>query len=337
MTRRARASGPRPDDDSPAAEGVGRREVAGYLDHLRAERGLATNTIQAYRRDLTRYLGFLDEHGIAAPSEATPEDLERYVAWLRSSRTPEGEAYTSASVARFVVAVRGLHRFLAIEGVTATDTAFDLDAPSTGRSLPKALSVESIERLLAAPLGEDPLARRDRAMLELLYGAGLRISELTGLDVDDIDRIDRLVRVVGKGDRERVVPFGELAAEALDDWIDRARAVLAPRGPAAFLNVRGSRLSRQGAWKVLRGHAEAVDLDGVSPHTLRHSFATHLLDGGADVRAVQELLGHASVTTTQVYTLVSRSALRAAYLQAHPRAARTADVPEHGARGARPR
>lgn len=337
MSRRARASGPGADDGSAGTEGAGWREVDGYLDHLRAERGLASNTVQAYRRDLRRYIGFLDEQGIGPPSEATPEDLERYVAWLRSSRTAEGAAYTAASVARFVVAVRGLHRFLAIEGVTATDTAFDLDAPSTGRSLPKALSIDSIERLLAAPLGDDPLARRDRAMLELLYGAGLRISELTGLDVDDIDRIDRLVRVVGKGDRERVVPFGELAAEALDDWIDRARSGLTPRGPAAFLNVRGARLSRQGAWKVLRGHAEAIDLDGVSPHTLRHSFATHLLDGGADVRAVQELLGHASVTTTQVYTLVSRSALRAAYLQAHPRAARAADAPDHGVGGARSR
>jgi len=324
VSRATRVPLARSDGDATGAQDQGRHEMAGYLDHLRAERGLAANTILAYRRDLLRYLAFLEEHGIAAPSAAAPEDLENYVAWLRASRTAEGGAYTPASIARFVVTVRGLHRFLAIEGVTGTDIALGLDAPSTGRSLPKALSVEAIERLIAAPLGEDPLARRDRALLELLYGAGLRISELTGLDIDDIDRVDRLVRVRGKGDRERVVPFGELAADAIDDWIGQGRPRLAPRGPAAFLNVRGSRLSRQGAWKVLRGHAEAVGLDGVSPHTLRHSFATHLLDGGADVRSVQELLGHASVTTTQVYTLVSRSALRAAYLQAHPRAARSA-------------
>jgi integrase/recombinase XerD len=306
----------------PVASG-GHPEVDRYLDHLRAERGLAANTIAAYRRDLVRYVEFLTERGIAAPSDARPEDLEAHVSWLRAHTLDAGGAYSGASVARHVVSVRGLHRFLAVEGVTTSDASAGLDAPRSGRSLPKALSVDDTVRLVTAPVGDEPLARRDRAMLELLYGAGLRISELTGLDVDDIDRIDRLVRVRGKGDRERVVPFGEVAAEALDGWIDGGRPLLAPRVPAVFVNGRGGRLTRQGAWKVIKAHAERVGLDSaVSPHTLRHSFATHLLDGGADVRAVQELLGHASVTTTQIYTLVSRSALRAAYEQAHPRARR---------------
>ncbi|MEY3019644.1 MAG: site-specific tyrosine recombinase XerD, partial [Actinomycetota bacterium] len=223
---------------------------------------------------------------------------------------------------RAIVAARGLHRFLAVEGRAAPGLVSVLATPSVRRPLPRALAVEAVERLLAAPVGSSPAALRDRAVLELLYGAGLRISELTGLDLDDLDRVERLVRVRGKGDRERVVPYGEPADEALEAWIRRGRPSLAPSVPAVFLNLRGGRLSRQGAWRVLRGHAEHLGLDGVTPHALRHSFATHLIDGGADVREVQELLGHASVTTTQVYTLVSRSALRAVYRRAHPRAER---------------
>jgi integrase/recombinase XerD len=292
-----------------------------YLDHLRAERGLAANTVAAYRRDLEVYGRFLQEVSITDPRQTTGEDLESFVAWLRQRPSASGRPYASASVARIVVAVRGFHRFLAREGLVPDDVSAGLGAPRAGRSLPKALSVVEVERLLAAPVGDEPLALRDRAMLELLYGAGLRISELTGLDVDDVDRIERLVRVHGKGDKQRLVPYGEVADHALDRWLVGGRPALAPRGPALFVNARGGRLSRQGAWKLVRAHATQVDLgDRVSPHTLRHSFATHLLDGGADVRAVQELLGHASVTTTQIYTLVSRSALREVYERAHPRA-----------------
>lgn len=299
-----------------------------YLDHLRVERGLADNTLQAYRRDLTTYGAFLAERGIDDPRDATTDDLEALVPWLRLRRTPEGDAYAASSVARTVVAVRGLHRFLAREGLTGEDSAADLATPTTLRSLPKALSVEQVERLIEAPVGDDPPALRDRAMFELLYGGGLRISELTALDVDDLDRVDELVRVRGKGDKDRVVPFGRAAGAALDAWLVRGRPRVGPEGPAVFVNTRGGRLTRQGAWKVLKGHAERAGLsDAVSPHTLRHSFATHLLDGGADVRAVQELLGHASVTTTQIYTLVSRRRLREVYDRAHPRALRATYPP----------
>jgi integrase/recombinase XerD len=292
-----------------------------YLDHLRAERGLAANTVAAYRRDLEVYGRYLAEVSIADPREATGEDLEAFVAWLRQRPSASGQPYASSSVARIVVAVRGFHRFLAREGLVPDDVSAGVGAPPAGRSLPKALSVSEIERLLSAPVGDEPLALRDRAMLELLYGAGLRISELTGLDVDDVDRVERLVRVHGKGDKQRLVPYGEVADHALDRWLVGGRPALGPLGPALFVNARGGRLSRQGAWKLVRAHAAQVELDDrVSPHTLRHSFATHLLDGGADVRAVQELLGHASVTTTQIYTLVSRSALREMYERAHPRA-----------------
>jgi integrase/recombinase XerD len=292
-----------------------------YLDHLRGERGLARNTLEAYRRDLGRYADYLAEVGIGDPRAVATEDLQAFVAWLRGRTTAAGRPYATASVARIVVAVRGFHRFLAREGLTPDDVAAPVTTPRSARSLPKALSVADVERLLAGPVGDTPLPRRDRALLELLYGAGLRISEATALDLDDADPVERLLRVRGKGDKERLVPYGDLAAEALDAWLVGGRPALAPRVPAVFVNARGGRLTRQGAWKVITGHAERVGLAAaVSPHTLRHSFATHLLDGGADVRAVQELLGHASVTTTQIYTLVSRTALREVYERAHPRA-----------------
>jgi integrase/recombinase XerD len=298
--------------------------VERYLDHLLAERGLAANTIAAYRRDLTRYGRFLAETGISSPLTVREEDLDRYVASLRTP-DPDGRApYASSTIARMIVAVRGFHRFLAREQLVADDVSARLEPPRAKRPLPKALSVDAVERLLAAPTGDGPAALRDRALLELLYGAGLRISESIGLDVDDVDEVDQLVRVRGKGDKQRLVPYGELAADALDAWLIRGRPAVGPRQPAVFLNLRGGRLSRQGAWKRLKTHAETVGLgEQVSPHTLRHSFATHLLDGGADVRAVQELLGHASVTTTQIYTLVSRQVLREVYERAHPRANHT--------------
>ncbi len=292
----------------------------GYLAHLVVERGLSDNTLAAYRRDLDLYAAYLAEVGITDPAEVAPEDLETYVAWLRARTSSTGRPYAPSSLARLVVAVRGYHRFLAQDGLAPTDPSAALGTPRAARSLPKALSVAEVERLLAAPTGAGPLVLRDRAMLELLYGAGLRISELVGLDVDDLDPVERLVPVRGKGDAHRLVPYGELAADALDAWLVQGRPATSPRGPAVFVNARGGRLTRQGAWKLITGHAERVDLaDRVSPHTLRHSFATHLLDGGADVRAVQELLGHASVTTTQIYTLVSRAALQEVYRRAHPR------------------
>ncbi|WP_368070191.1 site-specific tyrosine recombinase XerD [Nitriliruptor sp.] len=292
-----------------------------YLDHLRAERGLAANTVEAYQRDLQRYGDYLGEIGIDDPRRVATEDLEAFVGWLRRRRTPTGRPYATSSIARTIVAVRGFHRFLAEEGLTDVDASASVATPRSPRSLPKALSVADVERLLGAPVGDDPLPRRDRALLEVLYGAGLRISEATALDLDDVDPVERLLLLHGKGDKQRIVPYGDLAAEALDAWLVRGRPALSPRVPAVFVNARGGRLTRQGAWKVIGGHADRVGLAAeVSPHTLRHSFATHLLDGGADVRAVQELLGHASVTTTQIYTLVSRTALRDVYERAHPRA-----------------
>lgn len=298
--------------------------VALFLDHLRVERGLADNTLAAYRRDLARYATFLTEHGITDPRAVATDDVEAFVAWLRRQRTDRGAAYAPATVARSVVAVRGLHRFLAREGHAAADAAAAVGAPSPARPLPKALDVADVERLLAAPTGVGPGALRDRALLEVLYGAGLRISELITLDVDDFDPPLQLVTVTGKGGKQRVAPYGAPAARALQQWLVRGRPATRPSGPAVFVNLRGARLTRQGAWKIVKGHAEAVGLAAsVSPHTLRHSFATHLLDGGADVRAVQELLGHAHVTTTQIYTLVSRQRLRDVYDHAHPRARRS--------------
>ncbi len=294
---------------------------AAYLAHLAVERGLADNTLRAYARDLAVYARYLDAVGITDPTEVAPEDLDAYLVWLREQRTGRGDRpYAPSSLARLVVAVRGYHRFLRNDGLATDDPSAQLPTPRTARPLPKALSVAEVERLLTSPTGDGPLVRRDRALLELLYSAGLRISELVGLDVDDLDAVERLVRVRGKGDVQRLVPFGEPAAEALDAWLVQGRPGLHAQGPAVFLNARGGRLTRQGAWKLIRAHAQRVELgERVSPHTLRHSFATHLLDGGADVRVVQELLGHASVTTTQVYTLVSRQALAEVYRRTHPR------------------
>lgn len=292
-----------------------------YLAHLAVERGLADNTLRAYARDLAVYARYLASVGITDPTAVTLEDLEAYLVWLRAQRTGAGgRPYAASSLARLVVAVRGYHRFLLHDELASDDPSAHLATPRTGRPLPKALSVAEVERLLTAPTGAGPRVLRDRALLELLYGAGLRISELVGLDVDDLDAVERLVTVRGKGDAQRLVPFGEPAAEALDAWLVQGRPALFPREPAVFVNARGGRLTRQGAWKLLTAHAERVGLgDRVSPHTLRHSFATHLLDGGADVRVVQELLGHASVTTTQIYTLVSRQALAEVYRRTHPR------------------
>jgi integrase/recombinase XerD len=306
---------------SPAVPTSTAPEVERYLRHLRAERGLARATVEAYARDLHGYGSFLAERGVAAPHLASAVEVEAFVVHLRERRLPDGRAYAERSVARAIVAVRGLHRYLRSEEDVPVDPAAAVGAPATGRTLPRPLSVADVTRLIESSGDGTPAGLRDRVALELMYGAGLRISETIGIDVDDVDERDRLVRVRGKGDRERIVPFGEPAAEALAAWLVRGRPLLSPRAPALLLNLRGGRLSRQGLWGAVRRRARAVGLEAtVTPHTLRHSFATHLLDGGADVREVQELLGHASVTTTQVYTLVSRNAMHSVYARAHPRA-----------------
>ncbi|MFX0539570.1 site-specific tyrosine recombinase XerD [Ornithinimicrobium sp. Y1847] len=306
----------------------------GWLDHLRVERGRSEHTLRAYRRDTDRYLTHLAGHGIRDPKQVREAHVTDFLAHLRSG-DEEHRPLAATSAARAVVAVRGLHRFLAVEGEVEADPSQEVQPPTPPRRLPKALSVGEVDRLLqAASVGDTPAALRDRALLEVLYGCGARVSEAIALDLDDLElgRDDGssgevtggVVRLFGKGSKERIVPMGRYARDALDAWLVRGRPALAAGGrgtPAVFVNARGGRLSRQSAWNAIKSAAERADLHGdVSPHTLRHSFATHLLDGGADVRVVQELLGHASVTTTQIYTHVSTQHLREVYAQAHPRA-----------------
>jgi integrase/recombinase XerD len=290
-----------------------------YLAHLAVERGVAANTLAAYGRDLRRYADFLGPVRLGEVSEA---QVAGFLAALREG-DDDHPPLSASSAARAVVAVRGLHRFAARDGIVDADVARAVRPPTPPRRLPKAIGVDDVERLLeAAGFDGTPLALRDRALLEVLYGTGARISEAVGLDVDDLDRDAVVLR--GKGGKERIVPVGSYAARAVEDYLVRARPALAAAGrgtPRLFLNARGGPLSRQSAWTILRVAADRAGLGvELSPHTLRHSYATHLLDGGADVRVVQELLGHASVSTTQVYTLVTVDRLREVYATAHPRA-----------------
>jgi integrase/recombinase XerD len=307
----------------PASSAV-ERAVRGWLDHLEVERGVSDNTLKSYRRDLARYTAYLAGRGVGEPREVTESHVSDFLATLREG-SAEHQPLAASSAARTLVAVRGFHRFLALEGDVESNPAGAVSPPKPAARLPKAISVDEVERLLAAAsVGDTPASLRDRALLEVLYGAGARISEAVGLDIDDIDGQEGVVRLLGKGTKERLVPLGSYAADALGAYLVRGRPAMAAKGkgsPAVFLNQRGSRLSRQSAWSVMRAAAERAGLTGhLSPHTLRHSFATHLLDGGADVRVVQELLGHASVTTTQIYTLVTVQRLREVYAQSHPRA-----------------
>jgi integrase/recombinase XerD len=280
--------------------------------------------LSSYRRDLRRYVGFLTGRGIESVEQVTEADVSEFLMRLR-----EGDAdhvpLGAASAARTVVAVRGFHRFALLEGIAPGDPSADVKPPAQAPRLPKALPLADVESMLAAAAaGGTALSMRNAALLELLYGTGARISEAVGLDVDDLDVESGAVRLLGKGSKQRIVPLGSYAKAACGAYLTRARPSLAAVGrssPAVFLNARGSRLSRQSAWTVLkRAAAKAGVTSAVSPHTLRHSFATHLLDGGADVRVVQELLGHASVTTTQVYTMVTVDRLREVYATSHPRA-----------------
>jgi len=314
-----------------AAAGVMGRAVTDYLQHVGVERGLAANTMSAYRRDLARYQRFLAGAGVTDPREVTRHHVTAFAQALGDG-SDGATALGVRSAARTIVAVRGLHKFWALEGVTATDPATDVHPPMPGRRLPKAISVDEVTRILEAAGTDSATGLRDRALLEFLYSTGARISEAVGLDVDDVvlgDQDDQpagpaVVRLFGKGSKERLVPLGSYGARAIDAYLVRGRPLLAAKGkgtPALFLNARGGRISRQSAWTILKTAAERASISkDVSPHTLRHSFATHLLEGGADVRVVQELLGHASVTTTQVYTLVTADTLREVYAAAHPRA-----------------
>jgi integrase/recombinase XerD len=310
---------------APALDG----QLQGYLDHLTIERGVAANTLSSYRRDLCRYQEHLALRGINDLADVAEGDVSEFLVALRRGDPDAGFVSLSAgSAARALIAVRGLHRFAAAEGLTTIDVARAVKPPTPSRRLPKSLTVDEVLALLTGAGGDSPsdgpLTLRNRAMLELLYSTGARISEAVGLDIDDIDTQARSVLLRGKGGKQRLVPIGRPALDALNAYLVRGRPDLARRGrgtAAIFLNARGGRLSRQSAWQVLQDAAERAGItSAVSPHTLRHSFATHLLDGGADVRVVQELLGHASVTTTQIYTLVTVHALREVWAGAHPRA-----------------
>ena len=301
------------------------------------ERGLAASTVESYRRDLRRYASVLADRGKTRLGEITPADVADFLASLREGDA-EHAALAVSSAARAVIAVRGLHAFAVAQGLAGTDPAREVQPPAPPRRLPKAITIEDVERLLDAAgpgpddLSAEPRLLRDRALLEFLYGTGARISEATGLDIDELQLGAApeypVVRLIGKGGKHRLVPVGRYAAQALEAYLVRARPGLAQRAasrrasasPAVFLNARGGRLTRQGAWGVLHAAAARAGLPDVSPHTLRHSFATHMLDGGADIRVVQELLGHASVTTTQIYTLITVDRLREVYATSHPRA-----------------
>jgi integrase/recombinase XerD len=305
------------------------RQIDSYLRHLTIERGMAKNTLAAYQRDLNRYQDYLAERGIDDPKSITKQNVADFGEQLVTKY-----GLKATSVARVLSGVRGLHRFWLMEQVTENDVSATIKPPNPAKRLPKAITLHEVELLLDAA-GPDPgdeaaialdsIKVRDRALLELLYATGGRVSEIVNLDLDDL--IDKsLLRLFGKGSKERVVPVGSFAQKALENYLVRVRPSLATLGkgtPALFLNQRGGRLSRQTAWQIISDAAEKCGLSShVSPHTLRHSFATHLLEGGADVRVVQELLGHSSVATTQIYTLVTVDALREIYATAHPRARR---------------
>lgn len=296
-------------------------DVEEFLTHLAIEKGRSANTLTAYRHDLRRYVGYLDATPVAAASDVDVQGFRDALFELGLARS---------SVNRSLTAVRGLHRYLFAEGITRTDPTADLEPSKLPKGLPKALPESDITRLFDVVVGTDAMARRDRAILETLYGTGMRISECVALSLDDVDLEAGLIRVTGKGDKQRLVPVGRFAESALTAWIEpQGRGALAPTSwksrsdqLAIFLNHRGGRLSRQGMWGMIRKHGlEAGIADRLSPHVLRHSCATHMIDHGADIRTVQELLGHASISTTQLYTKVSTDLLVRAYTAAHPRAA----------------
>ena len=296
------------------------RELERYIRYVTLERGRSPHTVSAYRSDLGQYLAWLEARSVGSGSKVSADHVRDYVGALSGTRT---------TVARKLSSIKNFHRFLLDEAVVLDDVTRDVHAPKLPGRLPKALTVAQVQGLLDAVVGDDPIALRDRALLELLYATGARVSEVTEMSVDDLvddqGRAGDMVRVTGKGRKQRIVPVGSYARAALDSYLTRARPLLMKNAkkstPVVFLGARGGPLSRQNAWLIIQGAAKRAHLDGlVSPHTLRHSFATHVLSGGADIRVVQELLGHASVSTTQIYTKVTIDTLRDVYLGAHPRA-----------------
>lgn len=314
----------------PALNGLD-AAIAAYLDHVTVERGLAAHTVDAYRRDLDRYARWCADRGLLGVDLITANDVADFAACLRRPQG-SGRALAATSATRVVVSIRGFHRFAMAEGLSSRDPSAEVRGVSTPRRLPKGLPYDQIEALLrAAATDQTPVGLRNRALLEFLYGTGTRISEAVELEVDELDLQARVVTVMGKGSKQRRVPVGDFAAQAVEEYLVRGRPALLAAAPAVrrrvlrpahpvFVNTRGGALSRQSAFGLLQRIARIAGIDQVSPHTLRHSYATHLIERGADVRVVQELLGHASVTTTQVYTLVTADLLREVYATSHPRA-----------------
>ena len=293
-----------------------RRAREEYLSYLAVERGCSVNTVAAYGRDLARYVAWLAERGVTEPDGVSLALVEEHVAELSAS------GLAASSVERAASAVKGFHRFMLTDEIATTLPTADLPLPAKPRRLPDVISQADAARLLDQPFPETPVGLRDHAVLEVLYGCGLRASELCGLDERAVLLDEGVVRVFGKGSKERVVPILGAASAALERYLERGRGALVGRTrcPAVFLNARGGRLSRQSVHAIVEKYGRVVGLKGLHPHTLRHSFATHLLEGGADLRVVQELLGHANVATTQLYTHLDRSHIRRVYLSAHPRA-----------------
>ncbi len=291
-----------------------------YLGHLSVERGASHHTLAAYRRDLAEYATFLEARGSLDVSRISGDDVTAFVSELR------GRGLAPSSVERKVAAIKGFHKFLVREGVTTNHPTARLPLPKVPERLPDVISIEQVDRLLSQPFPDGAAGLRDRALLETLYGCGLRVSELVGLDTTDLDLAEGFVRVLGKGSKERVVPVAGMASSALDAYLRQGRPLLrsartvSMTSSALFLNQRGGRLSRQSAFVLVRSYGARVGLEGLHPHTLRHSFATHMLEGGADLRSLQEMLGHADISTTQVYTHVDRRHIREEYLTTHPRA-----------------
>lgn len=287
-----------------------------FLNYLSVEKGLAKNTLEAYGRDLIAYLRYLDSAGVTAPGVITYEHVLNYLHELRKD-------YSDTSVARKLAAIKAFHKFLVREGITENLPTSDIKSPKRARRLPKVLSPQHIDKLLSQPMGAGKYEIRDRAILELLYSCGMRVSELVALDITDIDLRGGYLRCFGKGSKERIIPLGSYALEALTEYSNKSRRELIVEGtwpPEFFLNNQGTRLSRVSCWKIVKKYAQKAGIEEIYPHLLRHSFATHLLTNGADLRAVQELLGHADISTTQIYTHVTKDKLRAVYEKTHPKA-----------------
>ncbi|HHX27430.1 MAG: site-specific tyrosine recombinase XerD [Bacillota bacterium] len=288
-----------------------------FIDYLGHEKGLATNTLESYSRDLKQYYGFLSGDSTASLENASQSTIVAYLMYLRK----QGKA--TATIARRLAALKAFYQFLVKENYVTSDPTDDLSSPKLVRKLPKVLTVDEVERLLNQPDLSTPAGKRDKAMLELLYATGIRVSELVNLNILDVDLKEGFVRCLGKGSKERVVPMGDIAVSSLRAYLEgaRSRLVADPKERAVFVNHHGKRLTRQGFWKIVKKYATQAQIrKEITPHTLRHSFATHLLENGADIRAVQEMLGHADISTTQIYTHVAKDRLKDVYAKSHPRA-----------------